>query len=258
MSKFLRNKYPKFYKLYQETIGEICYENLGIGYLFRLFSKKRLHQLENVYQDPIKVVFNFKGIGLYKSIKPFQITSEIEELFTIVKDLNPQVVCEIGTDLGGTFYLWSQARQSGGLFISIDLPRLYRKSLNRFLYSFFAKNQKVFFLRENSHSLECLSKIQKILGDKKIDFLFIDGDHSYEGVKQDFLFYSKYVRKEGIIAFHDIMKDNLPGNVCDVDKFWARIKTVYKHREIVADKKQIGAGIGIIYYDPEKTYERSI
>ncbi|MDO8956530.1 MAG: hypothetical protein Q7W38_06750, partial [Deltaproteobacteria bacterium] len=97
MSKFLRNKYPKFYKLYQETIGEICYENLGIGYLFRLFSKKRLHQLENVYQDPIKVVFNFKGIGLYKSIKPFQITSEIEELFTIVKDLNPQVVCEIGT-----------------------------------------------------------------------------------------------------------------------------------------------------------------
>jgi predicted O-methyltransferase YrrM len=258
MSNFLRNKYPEFYKLYQETIGEICYENLGIGYLFRLFSKKRLHQLENVYQDPIKVVFNFKGIGLYKSIKPFQITSEIEELFMIVKDLNPQVVCEIGTDLGGTFYLWSKARQLEGLFISIDLPRLYRKSLNRFLYSFFVKKQRVFFLRENSHSLECLLKVQNILGNTKIDFLFIDGDHSYEGVKQDFLFYSKYVRKEGIIAFHDIMNDNLPGNVCDVDKFWARIKTVYKHREIVADKKQIGAGIGIIYYDPEKTYERSI
>ena len=258
MSKFLRNKYPKFYKLYQETIGEICYENLGIAYLFRLFSKKRLHQLENVYQDPIKVVFNFKGIGLYKSIKPFQITSEIEELFTIIKDLNPQVVCEIGTDLGGTFYLWSKARPLGGLFISIDLPRLYRKSLNRFLYSFFARTQKVFFLRENSHSPECLLKVQKILGDKKIDFLFIDGDHSYEGVKQDFLFYAKYVRKGGIIAFHDIMKDDLPGNVCDVDKFWARIKTVFQHREIVADRKQIGAGIGIIYYDPEKTYERSI
>jgi len=146
----------------------------------------------------------------------------------------------------------------GGLFISIDLPRLYRKSLNRFLYSFFARTQKVFFLRENSHSLECLLKVQKILGDKKIDFLFIDGDHSYEGIKQDFLFYSKCVRKDGLIAFHDIMKDNLPGNVCEVDKFWARIKTVYQHREIVADRKQIGAGIGIIYYDPEKTCERSI
>jgi predicted O-methyltransferase YrrM len=258
LSKLLRSKYPKFYKLYQEIIGEIYYENLGIGYLIRLFSKKRLQQLENVYQDPIKVVFNFKGIGPYKSIRPFQITPEISELFNIVKGLNPKVVCEIGTDLGGTLYLWSKAMQSGGLLISIDLPRLYRKSLNRFLYSFFARTQKIFFLRENSHSLECLSKIQKILGDKKIDFLFIDGDHSYEGVKQDFLFYAKYVRKGGIIAFHDIMKDNLPGNICDVDKFWARIKTVYQHREIVADRKQIGAGIGIIYYDPEKTYERSI
>lgn len=258
MSKFLRSKYPKFYKWYQEIIGEVYYENLGIGYGIRVLSRKRLQQLENVYRDPIQVVFNFKGIGLYKSIRPFQIINEIEELFTIIKDLNPQVVCEIGTDLGGTFYLWSKVRQSRGLFISIDLPRLYRKSLNRFLYSFFAKNQKVFFLRENSHSLECLLKVQKILGDKKIDFLFIDGDHSYEGVKQDFLLYAKHVRKGGIIGFHDIMKDNLPGNVCDVDKFWARIKTVYQHREIVADRKQIGAGIGIIYYDPEKTDERSI
>jgi len=258
LSKLLRSKYPKFYKLYQEIIGEIYYENLGIGYWIRVLSKKRLQQLENVYQDPIKVVFNFKGIGLYKSIRPFQIINEIEELFTIVKDLNPKVVCEIGTDLGGTFYLWSKASPLGGLFISIDLPRLYRKSLNRFLYSFFARPQKVYCLRESSHSLDCLLKVQKLLGDKKIDFLFIDGDHSYEGVKQDFLFYAKYVRKGGIIAFHDIMKDNLPGNVCDVDKFWARIKTVFQHREIAADRQQIGAGIGIIYYDPEKTYERSM
>ncbi len=255
LSKLLRSKYPKFYKLYQEIIGEIYYENLGIGYLIRLFSKKRLQQLENVYQDPIKVVFNFKGIGPYKSMRPFQITPEISELFNVVKGLSPKVVCEIGTDLGGTLYLWSKAMQSGGLLISIDLPRLYRKPLNRFLYSFFSKTQQVYFLRESSHSLDCLLKVQKILGDKKIDFLFIDGDHSYEGVKKDFLFYSKCVRKDGIIAFHDIMKDNLPGNICDVDKFWARIKKVYKSREIIADFRQIGSGIGILCYDPEKEYQ---
>jgi hypothetical protein len=49
------------------------------------------------------------------------------------------------------------------------------------------------------------------------------------------------------------MKDNLPGNICDVDKFWARIKKVYKSREIIADFRQIGAGIGILCYDPENT-----
>jgi len=32
MSKLLRNQYPKLYKWYQEIIGEVYYENLGIGY----------------------------------------------------------------------------------------------------------------------------------------------------------------------------------------------------------------------------------
>jgi len=34
-----------------------------------------------------------------------------------------------------------------------------------------------------------LKKIKAILRDKKVDFLFIDADHSYEGVKKDFEMY---------------------------------------------------------------------
>jgi len=39
--------------------------------------------------------------------------------------------------------------------------------------------------------------------DIKIDFLFIDGDHSYEGVKKDFELYSSIVNDNGIIVIHD-------------------------------------------------------
>lgn len=39
--------------------------------------------------------------------------------------------------------------------------------------------------------------------DIKIDFLFIDGDHSYEGVKSDFELYSKILTPNGIIMLHD-------------------------------------------------------
>jgi hypothetical protein len=42
-----------------------------------------------------------------------------------------------------------------------------------------------------------------VLQDIKIDFLFIDGDHSYEGVKLDFDLYSKILSKDGIIVLHD-------------------------------------------------------
>ena len=39
--------------------------------------------------------------------------------------------------------------------------------------------------------------------DIKIDVLFIDGDHSYDGVKTDFELYSKIISDNGIIMIHD-------------------------------------------------------
>lgn len=42
-----------------------------------------------------------------------------------------------------------------------------------------------------------------VLQDIKIDVLFIDGDHSYEGVKKDFDLYSNIISENGIIVFHD-------------------------------------------------------
>ena len=39
--------------------------------------------------------------------------------------------------------------------------------------------------------------------DIKIDFLFIDGDHSYDGVKLDFELYSNLLSENGVIMIHD-------------------------------------------------------
>ena len=43
-----------------------------------------------------------------------------------------------------------------------------------------------------------------VLQDIKLDFIFIDGDHSYEGVKKDFELYSSIMSENGIITIHDI------------------------------------------------------
>lgn len=42
-----------------------------------------------------------------------------------------------------------------------------------------------------------------VLQDIKIDVLFIDGDHSYRGVKKDFELYSQILSPNGIIIIHD-------------------------------------------------------
>lgn len=40
--------------------------------------------------------------------------------------------------------------------------------------------------------------------DKKYDFVFIDGDHTYESVKRDFELAKQCLTSQGVIAFHDI------------------------------------------------------
>lgn len=88
-------------------------------------------------------------------------------------------------------------------------------------------------------------KVKSILNGENLDFIFIDGDHTYKGVKKDFEMYSKLV-KRGIIAFHDIV----PGpkqNVGDVPKFWKEIKNKFKHKELVKSWKQKGYGIRIVF-----------
>jgi len=92
------------------------------------------------------------------------------------------------------------------------------------------------------------------LRDNKVDFIFIDDDHSYEGIKNDFEMYSPLVRKGGIIAFHDIIPDyytryriETSPYVFEVHKFWNEVKEKYEHLEIVKDKNQDGAGIGVLF-----------
>jgi len=50
--------------------------------------------------------------------------------------------------------------------------------------------------------------VRGILGSRKLDFLFIDGDHSYEGVRRDFEMYSPLVREGGIICMQCIKQQS--------------------------------------------------
>ena len=112
------------------------------------------------------------------------------------------------------------------------------------IYQAFAKeNQKLYLLREDSRKQETLEKVKEILNGNQLDFLFIDGDHSYEGVKKDFEMYSSLVRKGGIIAFHDIVNKDFTRKDIEVPKFWEEIKIKFTHKEIIFDNFNYGIGV---------------
>jgi predicted O-methyltransferase YrrM len=184
-------------------------------------------------------------------IKPYQKKKEILEVLKSLKQINPKNILEIGTFNGGTLFLFACIASENAIIMSLDLPTLiFDQGFHIWkipLYESFArKDQKIYLLRADSHKIETFLKVKKRIKKKKLDLLFIDGDHSYEGVKQDFQMYSPLVKKGGLIVFHDIVKHPKELN-CYVHRFWNEIKQKYKYREIIESDDQEWAGIGVLY-----------
>lgn len=178
-------------------------------------------------------------------ISPLQVRSELECFAKIVKDSGTRKLMEIGRCKGGTLFVLARACQNHSTIISVDLTRL-SPIRTRMLRTFAENSRKIHLLTADSHSPETLKMISETLQGDVLDVLFIDGDHSYDGVKCDFEMYAPLVRKGGLIAFHDIM-EHPPEARCEVSVFWHEIKTQYKHLEIIEDREQGWAGIGVLY-----------
>ncbi len=79
--------------------------------------------------------------------------------------------------------------------------------------------------------------------------MFIDGDHSLEGVTRDWEMYGPLVGEGGMVAFHDVAPHDVDTD-CQVSVFWEKIRQSYPTIEFIEppseeDSKQWG-GIGII------------
>ena len=192
----------------------------------------------------------YKGRGFYNSIASVQMENEIVGFSQVIQDFNPRIVVEIGTKKGGTLYMWARTVKDIEHLISIDLPGgKYGAGYNKKrikLYKLFVhdKNCRSAFIRKDSHKAETLTELQQLLRGEMIDFLFIDGDHTYEGVKQDFEMYSPLVKDGGIIALHDIVTET---QNCGVKDFWQEINGCYKHKKFIDTANHSDKGIALIY-----------
>jgi predicted O-methyltransferase YrrM len=74
-----------------------------------------------------------------------------------------------------------------------------RDTYNEFLANTSVYKNKIITLR--GWSYDVLPQLRKHT--ESLDFLFIDGDHNYEGVKKDWSLYRPFLQKGSFVAFHD-------------------------------------------------------
>ena len=183
-------------------------------------------------------------------VSPIQVPWELATFVRVIGELRCQTFLEIGTHRGGAFFAFCQVSSPTATVISMDLPLSesygrtppYRELVIRAMAQ---PGQTYRRILGDSHAGDTFAKLERKLQGRKLDFLFIDGDHSYQGVKCDFELYAPLVRAGGIVGFHDIVRPAQdPSN--EVYRFWGELKPGYEWQEIIASPSPGWGGIGFV------------
>jgi predicted O-methyltransferase YrrM len=204
-------------------------------------------------EESLELAFGFSTGTV--TIEPTQVRSEIEALLALLEADPPRNVLEIGTARGGTLFLLSRVARPDATLVSIDRPGGefgggYSRLWIPLLRVLPKKSQTLVLLRADSHQSRTHEETRRSLGGQPLDFLLIDGDHRFDGVRQDFLMYGPLVRPGGLIAIHDIVPAPAE-KVGGVPAFWHWVKNLYETREFVEDWSQEGFGIGLVQVPPQ-------
>jgi predicted O-methyltransferase YrrM len=189
---------------------------------------------------------------------PLQNAPEISNLLKLVAERRPSSILEIGTARGGTAFLLSRYTPRRSLVVTCDL-RITASA--RALPGLARRGQDICVLELDSHSEDGAQRVRQAVPEG-VDLLFIDGDHSYDGVRQDFITYADLVRPGGMIVLHDIVEDYRTRHGIDtaawvggVPRFWRELVDAlppeFIHHELVQDWHQDGLGIGVIVCDAD-------
>lgn len=178
-------------------------------------------------------------------IDMIQKKKEIIDFIDFLQKEKVHNVLEIGTDKSRLFYIWCKISDGIKIFLDFD-----HADFSSTFFSMKERSDKIIkwgdninIIKDNSHNENIFMQVLNILGDKKLDLLFIDGDHSYYGVKKDFDMYSSIVKEDGLIAFYNILfTDNHRDANCYVGSLWSEIEG--DKREFVTD--DIWGGIGVL------------
>jgi predicted O-methyltransferase YrrM len=158
--------------------------------------------------DDVITSLRLRQNGLHRHMGVFSHTSAVERLalFQMTKLMPPGArALEIGSHLGSSaLFICAGLERVGGNLVCVDtwmnhtMPDGEKDTFAEFQVNTQQFAHMITVVRKFSHELTA----EDIAG--PLDFVFIDGDHSEDGVRTDFRVVAPLVKLGGIIAFHDL------------------------------------------------------
>lgn len=167
------------------------------------FNTEILHEQPQVVKD------NCGGLLIW------QYPNQFSKYLCLLQKQSISSYIEIGSRWGGTFILTTEyLKRFNHLEKSVAVDIIHSP-----VEEYCASNPETMFMKSNSQSQE----FKQYMATHHFDLIFIDGDHSYAGVKNDYEI-SKDSGK--IFVFHDIVSDPCGGVVY----FWNELKEKEKDK----------------------------
>jgi hypothetical protein len=95
----------------------------------------------------------------------------------------------------------------------------------------------------DSHSAEARAFLAEHVPERDIDIAFVDGDHSYAGVRQDVRMVLPYCRPGALLVLHDTRE--CPG----VEATWLELaarRRIHPIAELVGAERPMGIGVATV------------
>lgn len=158
--------------------------------------------------------------------------AELSLLLAIVTAARPELIVEIGCDVGGSLYAWSA---TGARVVGVTLGPEDAQWAK-------AVTHGATVIEGDSHDPATQEKLFAELAGAVPDFVFIDGDHSEAGCRADWELALRLGAR--MVGFHDVSPYRLPGDP-GVRAVWADASARYPSVVIrnPADPSNPGAGI---------------
>jgi len=136
---------------------------------------------------------------------------ELEKFIKVLTKNETSTCLEIGLGFfGSTHFLWRQIYDKV-ITIEKNFERIreFGRNTKKYYGDWILNDGRSQFFVGYSNDDKIIADVYSKVSD--IDFLFIDGNHSYESVLCDFLLYYPLVKAGGIIGFHDtaLSEDNM-------------------------------------------------
>lgn len=167
-----------------------------------------------------------------------QVYDELYAFETFLSKYRPNNILEIGSYTGATF--WLMCQYSTGYKVSIDLcPPDWHEERQRFkLFS-----DGVILIDTASQLPVTVNRVIEQTQNSKFDLIFIDGEHEFDKVMEDFNIYSKFLSNRGVVVFHDIHPNHKFKDTYGVRQVWDGL--IGQKMEIISNGKHPNMKLGL-------------